>query len=570
MFPFYNQWNRKYFIPALSAALLFSVPVCVNAQSVAIKVLGQSTFTTSAGATTATGMSQPIDVTNDASGNLYVSDRSNHRVLIYKNASAKANGAAADYVLGQANFTTRTTGTTSSKFNTNYGVMADVSGNLYVTDQLNNRLLIFKGITAKVNNSTLTNGIAADYVIGQTTLTATTSGTAVNKLFQPAGMAMDTAGNLFVSDLENNRVLIYNGVRTAVNNSTFVNGMSASKVLGQPDFVSGDINSGLTGPNAANMYLQRGITVSDAGDLYVADLGNNRVLIFRNVLAKANGAAADVVLGQPDFISDQPGTGLDQMDQPIMLKVLGTNGPLEISEIGNNRVLVYHNPAGAATGRTADRQIGNGGATSASTLNVPYGMTYDAAGGLWVVDLLNNRVVQYSLAVALPVKFISFTASASGNTNVIRWTMTVGSTFRAITVQRSTNGRDFSDLQMLNQPVAENIYNDAQPAPGSNYYRLMIADDNGAITYSTVAMVSRNPANSGYVTVSPVPAADQVTITNTDAGMKGNKAMITDIQGRLKHSFNLDDVQKIDIATWPSGIYLLRITGMEVIRLVKH
>lgn len=561
--------RRRHLLSLLSAGSLFFAALNAQAQS-AIKVFGQSNFTNSSSGTTATTLNGPIEAAYDASGNLYVSDYYNHRIMVYRNAIGKVNGAGADYVIGQANMTTRTTGSAANRLNYPFGLVIDASGTLYVSDQLNSRILIYRNVTSRVNNSTLGNGISADYVIGQTSLTANTSGTSATKLYQPAGLAMDLSGNLFVSDLENNRVLMFNGVKDAVDNSTFTNGRAANKVIGQADFVSGDINRGLTTIDGSVMYLQRGITVSEAGDLYVADLGNNRVLVFRNVASKANGAPADVILGQQEATTDGSGNTLETMDQPMAVKVLGAGGPLHVTDMGNNRLLVFDDPGTRTTGSAANRQIGGGGSASSSTFNVPYGLAFRSGTGLWVTDLSNNRVVMYSSAVALPVKLVHFSATAKSQANVLAWTFAAGSAYDEVTVQRSADGRDFSDLHTILPGNEQFTYSDAQPLNGANYYRLKIMSDNGQVTYSTIAVVKRNGSQAGSITIAPIPAQDQVTISNSDISLNNRSAMITNMQGVVVTRFRINGSNTVPMSNWPAGVYLLHIEGSEVIRIVKQ
>lgn len=561
--------RRRRLLSLLSAGGLFFTALHAQAQS-AIRVLGQSTFTTSSSGTTASSLNGPIEAAYDASGNLFISDYYNNRVMIYRNAAGKANGAAADYVLGQVNFTTATSGSGTNRFASPFGLVIDASGTLYISDQLNNRILIYKNITTRINNSTLTNGAAADFVIGQTALTANTSGTSTTKLYQPAGLAMDVSGNLYVSDLENNRVLVFNGVKAAIDNSTFTNGRAANKVIGQANFTSGDINRGLPVPDASVMYLQRGITVSDAGDLYVADLGNNRILIFRNIASKANGAAADVILGQQDANSDGSGSSLGELDQPMSVKVLGADGPLHVADIANNRVLVFDNPGTRTTGTPANRQIAGGGATSASTLNIPYGLAFRPGTGLWVTDLLNNRVVMFTSAVALPVKLVSFAATANNKANVLNWEFATGSTYDEVTIQRSADGRAFADMHTILPGKEQYAFSDAAPLQGANYYRLKIMSDNGQVTYSTIAVVKRNGSQAGSITVAPIPAQDQITISNSDITLNNSAATITNMQGVVVARFQINGSNVVPMGNWPAGVYLLHIEGNEAIRIVKQ
>src|SRR5699024_8126784 len=77
---------------------------------------------------------------------------------------------------------------------------------------------------------------------------------------------------------------------------------------------------------------------SDGSRLVIADTGNNRVLIF-NSIPTSNGAAADVVVGQPNFTSGGSSTSRDTLSGPK--GVYASNNQLIVADTGNNRVLVF-------------------------------------------------------------------------------------------------------------------------------------------------------------------------------------------------------------------------------------
>ena len=98
---------------------------------------------------------------------------------------------------------------------------------LLVSDGLNNRVLIYK--------APFTSGETANMVLGQAGFTSSTAALSATGMDFPAATAEDSAGNIYVSDLNNNRVLQFK--------PPFKNGMSASLAVGQPDFVTGAFNT---------------------------------------------------------------------------------------------------------------------------------------------------------------------------------------------------------------------------------------------------------------------------------------------------------------------------------------
>ena len=233
-------------------------------------------------------------------------------------------------------------------------------------------------------------------------------------LNNPQGVATDSAGNLYVADYGNHRVLEY--VTPLITLTTVAN-----RVLGQPDYASGGCNNG--GLSATSLCYPVGVAADSADNLYVADAGNNRVLEYKKSLT--SDAAANEVFGQSgNFTTSNPnhgGLSASSLSNPYCV-ALDNAGDLYVADYGNSRVLEYSTPL---TNTTADLVFGQGGLFTSSGCNSdtsggyptnsdlcsPQGVATDGAGNLYVADgANNNRVLKYAVAaVSLSPTSLSFT-----------------------------------------------------------------------------------------------------------------------------------------------------------------
>lgn len=168
-------------------------------------VLGQSNFTSNtanSGGLSASSLNAPSAVAIDWQERIFVADQSNNRVLFYAEGDTAATG-----VFGQANFTSNgpaSGGATGLASPTD--VFIDLKGDLFVADSASSRILLFESPTS---NS------VADRVFGQPNLnsaTANAGGLGAASLNIVNSIAVDTFGNLYATDVGNQRVLRYDEV----------------------------------------------------------------------------------------------------------------------------------------------------------------------------------------------------------------------------------------------------------------------------------------------------------------------------------------------------------------------
>jgi sugar lactone lactonase YvrE len=330
--------------------------------------------------------SEPVVAANP----VVVPDTGNNRVLIYN--SPATSDSPADVVLGQSTFTTGVSGTSSTNLNAPTAYTLDSSGNLYVSDTGNCRVLVFP--------PPFTSGEEASVVLGQPDFNTSCGGAAsVSTLGQTGGLAFGTHGNLWVVDSQNNRVLKFV--------APFKNGMKAKLVVGQPDFVS---NACPATPTAASLCSPTGIAFDSGGILWVADTSNNRVLAY----TPAKSLSAEKEFGHPaataftsNTINDG-GVSSSSLYGPTGIGFDSTQR-LWVADTQNSRVLIFKrainqngSPASFVLGQTdfTGSTSNQGGSPSAATLFLPWGIITQAGATPWVGDSSNHRTLQFTLPVS--------------------------------------------------------------------------------------------------------------------------------------------------------------------------
>jgi DNA-binding beta-propeller fold protein YncE len=386
------------------ALLLLALPVCalrsaqITTGQAADLVLGQADFISKvSAAASATTCTSPSGIAVDpATGKVFVSDTTNNRVLRYASLASLTNGAPAEAVLGQPDFTSHGAATTQKELNSPFGLACDKNGTLWVADSGNNRVLRFDNASAKPQFS-----VNADGVLGQAAFNTNTTSTppTQSSLKSPRGVAVDANGALWIADYGENRVLRFDDA------ANVINGANADGVLGAPNFTT-DFG-GLCLQYAFHGPLS--VAVDANGRLWVADYTNNRVLRFDEAANLSNGGLASGVLGQSDFThSTSPVTATaSTLNHPSGLGI-DSSGALWVADTLEIRVLRYDSAAAKANGASANAALGQSDfvsklpSTTSTGLGGSFGLTVDSANGLWVADLGNLRVLHYTPQTSAP------------------------------------------------------------------------------------------------------------------------------------------------------------------------
>jgi uncharacterized protein (TIGR03437 family) len=298
-------------------------------------------------------LSYTYGVALDAAGSLYIADQENQRIRKVSNAViTTVAGAGSQGDNGPA---------AGAQLYAPGGVAVDFAGSVYVADTSNNRIRkISKGAIATVaGNGTM--GYGGDY--------GPATGAQLN---DPVGVAVDSAGNLYIADRGRVRMVSNGVITTVAGNAT-------------PGY------GGDNGPALAAQVAPYGVAVDSAGNLYIAEPGNFRIRkVSHGVITTVAGN------GTQGFSGDGGPATAAQLNSPWGVAV-DSDGNLYIGDQGNHRVRKVSNGAIATVAGSgmAGNWGDNGPATSAQ-LQEPSGVAVDSAGTLYIADWGTNTIRQVS------------------------------------------------------------------------------------------------------------------------------------------------------------------------------
>jgi sugar lactone lactonase YvrE len=333
----------------------------------------------------------------DSNGNLYVADMVNN--LIRKR---DASGVVTTYagIPGVAGSTDTANGTAT--FYEPCGVAVDAAGNVYVADSGNNLIRI-------INTSQQVSTIAG--TVGQA---GATDGTAlgVATFNFPVGIALDSSGNIYVSDAYGGDVRKISGgqVSTLATGLNYPMGLAVDSAINVYVAVSNDNTiakivttpavsvatfagqSGIMGSTdgpvgTASFFGPTFVALDASGVLYVSDGGNATI-------REISGGMVSTISGHPGQPGTHDGTGsAAQFNQPWAI-AQGPSGNFYIADTGNNSIRmmtpggVVTTLAGSDTG-AAGSGDGNG---SVALFSTPISIAVDAAENVYVADYGNSTI----------------------------------------------------------------------------------------------------------------------------------------------------------------------------------
>jgi RHS repeat-associated protein len=546
------------------------------------------------GPATQAGLYSPMQEAFDSSGDIYIADAGNNRIQEIAASTHTQYGIAmtggevytiAGQANGQYNGTTgsQSDGTvaTNAYLNDPWGIVVDPAGNLYIADTGNNRIREVPLTSHTQFNTAMTAGDIYT-IAGQASGVAGNSGdlglATSAYLNDPNAIAMDAAGNIYISDSWNNRVQEI----AAVSGTQWGQSMTAGDIY----TIAGDQNSsggssGDGGPaTAARLVGVGGLAFSPAGDLYIGDGGNNRV----QELAKTTHTQWGQTMTANDIytVTGTPGGGATGDGGPASAALIAgaqslatdASGDLYIGDEQNNRIQEIANINGTQWGQSmtngdiytvagnANRASGNsgdGGPATGALLANTESISADPEGDLYITDNGNATVREVASATPDPI------APAPGQTSSLV-IAPVGTAPGGLTVTQpggaqvtfwaqqtgggcATGYDPDGNYCILPQDQGATLtYNSStqaytfSPGPGATTYTYLMTGTLGQLTSETdtagdtLTITYNSPAPGGTVTgngTCPAAAASCQTITAAHPAGTNGRALILGYNGNL-------------------------------------
>ena len=321
-----------------------------------------------AGTATNSPLNTPVGVAVDSSGNVYIADTNNDVV-------EKVAGGTLSIFAGAGSRGAPTAGpATSSKLGGPFGVAVDSSGNVYIADGLNN---VVEKVTPAGTLSIIAGIVGSS---GPPTAGPATSST----LNTPVGVAVDGAGNVYITDAQNN---VVEKVTPAGTLSIFAGIVGSS---GPPT----------AGPaTSSTLHTPYGLAIDSAGNVYITDSGNE-------VVEKVTPSGTLSIIAGIAGSSGPPTAGpaiKSRLDGPAGVAVDGS-GNVIIVDFGND-VVEKVTTAGTLSILAGDGTSGapTAGLATASMLDSPHGVAVDSSGNVYIADASNNLVEKVTPAGTLSI-----------------------------------------------------------------------------------------------------------------------------------------------------------------------
>jgi sugar lactone lactonase YvrE len=326
---------------------------------------GSGGFSGDGGPATSAEMFIPIGIAVDSSNNIYIADSINNCIRKVTASTGNISTVAGSATGG---FAGDGGAATSAELESPEGVAVDSSGNLYIADTGNQRIREVTASTGIISTiaGTGTSGYSGD------------GGVPTNAKFHtPIGIAVDSTGNIYIADTNNNRV------RWIQKSTGYIYTLAGTGTTGY----SGNGGSAA----AALLSIPNGVAVDGSGNLFIADTGNGSI---RKVILSTNIISTVAGKGLGGFSGDGGLATSAKMSSPQAVAV-DSNGNLYIADTGNYRIRKVTKSTGVIStvaGNGTSGYSGDGSLATSAEMNMPQGIAVDSTFHFYIADTYNERI----------------------------------------------------------------------------------------------------------------------------------------------------------------------------------
>src|SRR5579863_918954 len=328
----------------------------------------------------------PQGVAVDNKGNVFIADTVNYMIRKV-NSKGTISTLAGNTKLCQDPTTACGDGAAAAGAELNYpiGVATDSTGNVYIADTGDNRIRVVNTGTATIMIAgvSIAPGQIQTVAGNGATCTSSSSGSCGDgaaalaaQLNNPQGVAVDSFGNIYISDSGDRRIRVVNS--TGVINAYAGTGNPCNPAAGCGD------NGPALSANLSNTWQ---ISLDSAGDLFIVDAPTN---LIREVNATTQIITTVAGTGVPGFSGDGGAATSAELNHAHGVTV-DSLGNVIVGDTGNQRIRVFQ--AGSTINSVAGGGNGFDGSTAtAAVLGGSRGVALDSSGDLYIADTYNNRV----------------------------------------------------------------------------------------------------------------------------------------------------------------------------------
>jgi sugar lactone lactonase YvrE len=408
-------------------------------------IYGSGGFAGDSGPATSAELNMPFGVAFDAAGNFYIADSTNNRIRKVTLATGvittvAGNGTAYTYAGdgGPA---------TSAALNSPDGVALDSAGNIYIADSGNS---VIRKVTVATGIITTAAGTGVKGFSGDT-------GPATSaQLSTPYGIALDSAGNLYIADSGNGRV-------RKVTASTGIITTVAGNVPAYYPGTMTQMPAGDGGAATSSSILEPfGLAFDPSGNLYISDTAAaqiRKVSASTGIITTYAGTNTNGGLGgstgdggpATSALIDNAGIALDKAGNLYIADWLNNHVREVFAASGIIQTIAGNGAGGGVVGGTGTANYqGDGGPATQAELDRPYGVAVGPDGSIYVADTRNEAIRGISTSLPLPgnvssVSFPTTPVQSSRPVQTLFLETTTAETISSISVPRSVGGaQEFS------------------------------------------------------------------------------------------------------------------------------